>query len=181
MRLATLSLSLLILTASFFCHADNARYRNAVQKALDGEPALCLGETRWPVIVAHGRDGWVTARMAALADAGLILPRRFPAEIRWQLTDYGRREFRQHHDFCYGRMRVKTIQSISIKENGNVAVVFTYDIVRLPLWARNRAVRVANNDVDNLIMGIDKVRWRADFAARSLQLINEPEQLDLLY
>ena len=78
-------------------------------------------------------------------------------------------------------MRVDSIQHVQIKQDNIVEVTFTYNISGLPAWASNKAVRVANNDLDNLLMGIDKVRWRASFDAASLSVINEPEQLDLLY
>lgn len=174
------SFSLLLLcAASFHCYAES--YQSAVQSALDAEPALCLGETRWPVIIAKGRDGWLTARMAALADAGLIARSATANETVWRLTDYGGREFRRHHDFCYGQMRVKHIQSVTAKEAGQTEVIFTYDIAHLPAWANNKAVRVANNDLDNLLMGVDKVRWRVSFSTATRQVVAEPEQLDLLY
>jgi len=49
---------------------------------------------------------------------------------------------------------------------------------------KNHSARVANTDLDNMVMGVDKVRYQALFSTdhhKKSRLISEPEQLDLLY
>ena len=122
--------------------------------------------------------------MEAFVDAGLITSHVKAARKLWELTPYGQASFTKHHDFCYGTMRVRTINAVSTDHAGVTAVTFTYYIHALPDWAKNHSVRVANTDLDNLVMGVDSVRYQALFNTDNQgtpRLISEPEQLDLLY
>ncbi|PWW01039.1 CpmK protein [Mangrovibacter plantisponsor] len=158
-------------------------YRHLIQQSLNSQ-SLCLGEKQWPVSIRMGSDRWINAKMEALVDAGLLISHVKAGRKDWVLTPYGQASFRKHHDFCYGTMRVRNIQAISTDNAGLTDVIFTYYIHALPDWARHPSVRVANTDLDNLVMGIDSVRYQALFRTDSqgaIRLINEPEQLDLLY
>lgn len=163
--------------------SDEKLYRELIQHSLN-QQSLCLGETQWPVAIIAGSDSWINAKMEALDDAGLVTSRIKTGKKIWSLTAYGRASFTKHHDLCYGRMRIRSINSVSKNNSDLIDVTFTYYIQALPDWAKNKSVRVANTDVDNLVMGVDKVRYQAFFKRDSqgaLRLIGEPEQLDLLY
>ncbi|EOC0066349.1 CpmK protein [Cronobacter sakazakii] len=158
-----------------------APYRALLQQALNAR-SLCLGETAWPVTSRAGADAWLYARMAALVDAGLVLSRREGSQKTWALTPKGRAEFHRHHDFCYGKMRVKTLE-VKPQRDG-IHATFTYDIPALPQWAKTPALRMADSELDNLISGIDKVHYQAIFIRGDngkLRLVRGPEPLDLLY
>jgi len=177
-RLSALAM-LLISTSSMAQQA--APYRALLQQALNAR-SLCLGETAWPVTSRQGADVWLHARMAALVDAGLVVSRREGPQESWTLTPEGRAEFRRHHDFCYGKMRVKTLE-VKPQRDG-IQATFTYDIPALPQWAKTPALRMADSELDNLISGIDKVHYQAIFIRGDngkFRLDRGPEPLDLLY
>ncbi|EPN3524551.1 CpmK protein [Cronobacter sakazakii] len=158
-----------------------APYRALLQQALNARP-LCLGETAWPVTSRQGADVWLHARMAALVDAGLVVSRRAGPQESWTLTPKGRAEFHRHHDFCYGKMRVKTLE-VKPQRDG-IQATFTYDVPALPQWARTPSLRMADSELDNLISGIDNVHYQAVFIRGDngkLRLVRGPEPLDLLY
>ena len=169
---------------SFCSHAgDKSPYYYLIQQSLN-QQHLCLGEKQWPVSIRAGTDQWVNAKMEALVDAGLITSHLKAERKIWELTTYGHASFTRHHDFCYGTMHVRAIKAVSTDKKGMADVTFTYYIHALPDWAKNHSVRVANTDLDNLVMGIDSVRYQALFNTDNqgnLRLISEPEQLDLLY
>lgn len=169
---------------SFCSHAgDKSPYYYLIQQSLN-QQHLCLGEKQWPVSIRAGTDQWVNAKMEALVDAGLITSHLKAERKIWELTTYGHTSFTRHHDFCYGTMRVRAIKAVSTDSAGVSDVIFTYYIDALPAWAKNHSVRVANTDLDNLVMGVDSVRYHALFdtdTKGNVRLINEPEQLDLLY
>ena len=161
---------------------DNLYY-HLIQQSLN-QQSLCLGEKQWPVSIKVGTDLWVNAKMEALVDAGLLTSQVKAGRTIWQLTPDGQASFIKYHDFCYGTLRIKEIKSMSTSQAGVTNVTFTYYIHDLPAWAKNHSVRVANTDLDNMVMGIDSVRYQAFFNTDTkgkIQLINEPEQLDLLY
>ncbi|MGK3142249.1 CpmK protein [Pantoea sp. C2G6] len=158
-------------------------YRSLIQQSLN-QQSLCLGEKQWPVSITPGHDRWINAKMEALVDAGLLTSEVTADRKTWRLTPYGQASFNKHHDFCYGTLRVKNIATISTDTSGVTTVTFTYNVHNLPAWAENHSVRVANTDLDNLVMGINKVRYQALFSMdrhHHPRLISEPEQLDLLY
>ncbi|WP_255473670.1 CpmK protein [Pantoea sp. paga] len=175
---------LLLFFLSFCCCAGyKSQYRELIQQSLKRQ-SLCLGEKQWPVSIRTGTDRWINAKMEALVDAGLIIAHVKAGSKIWQLTPYGQASFTKYHDFCYGTMRVRSIKAVSTDKKGMADVTFTYYIHALPDWAKNHSVRVANTDLDNLVMGIDSVRYQALFNTDNqgnLRLISEPEQLDLLY
>lgn len=79
---------------------------------------------------------------------------------------------------CGDRLRFTCVQA------GITTVTFTYFIPSLPSWANNRAIRIANTDLDNLVMGIDSERYQMFFCANKhggVHMVSEPEQLDFLY
>ncbi|MCK6964524.1 CpmK protein [Enterobacter bugandensis] len=122
--------------------------------------------------------------MEALVDAGLSTSHVLAGRKIWELTPYGRRSFSEHHDFCYGTMRVRKITAHSTDNAGITKVTFTYYIQSLPSWSKSHSVRVANTDLDNLVTGVDSVRYQAYVLTDkrgTLRLASEPEQLDLLY
>ncbi|WBG93123.1 CpmK protein [Pantoea piersonii] len=163
--------------------ASETLYRELIQHSFN-QQSLCLGEKQWPVSIKTGSDRWVNAKMEALVDAGLLTSQVKAGRKVWELTPYGQVSFRRHHDFCYGAMRVRDIKAVSTDHSGVTNVTFTYYIHALPAWAKNHSVRVANTDLDNLVMGVDKVRYQALFSTerqKKIRLISEPEQLDLLY
>jgi len=166
------------------CYAERkSQYLELIQQSLN-QQSLCLGEKQWPVSIRTGTDRWINAKMEALVDAGLITSHVKAGRKIWELTPYGQSSFIKHHDFCYGTLRVKTLKAISIDKTGATYVTFTYYIHALPAWAKNHSVRVANTDLDNLVMGINSVRYQALFDTNKQgkpHLISEPEQLDLLY
>ena len=175
---------ILLFCLSFFGHAgDKSPYHYLIQQSLNQQP-LCLGEKQWPVSIKAGTDRWINAKMEALVDAGLITSHIKAGKKIWELTPYGQASFTKHHDFCYGTMRVRAIKAVSTDNAGVTDVTFTYYIHALPAWAKNHSVRVANTDLDNLVMGVDSVRYQALFntdTKGNVRLISEPEQLDLLY
>lgn len=68
--------------------------------------------------------------------------------------------------------------------HNNVSVIFYYDIVNLPIWAKDKSIRMAYTDLDNLVMGGNSARYQVDFlviTGGSMKIIGEPYQLDLLY
>ena len=159
------------------------QYRDLIQQSLNQQP-LCLGEKKWPVSIKIGTDRWINAKMEALVDAGLISSHVKGERKVWELTSSGHASFTRYHDFCYGTMRVRDIKAVSTDNSGVTYVTFTYYIDALPTWAKNHSVRVANTDIDNLVMGVDSARYQALFntdTQGNIRLINEPEQLDLLY
>ena len=163
--------------------ASETLYRNLIQQSLN-QQSLCLGEKQWPVSIRTGTDRWINAKMEALVDAGLLSSRVKAGRKIWTLTPYGQAAFSRHQDFCYGTMRVRDIKSVAPSGSGRTNVTFTYSIHALPAWAKNHSVRVANTDLDNVIMGVDSVRYQALFTTDNrgrTRLISEPEQLDLLY
>jgi len=166
------------------CYAERkSQYLELIQQSLN-QQSLCLGEKQWPVSIRTGTDRWINAKMEALVDAGLITSHVKAGRKIWELTPYGQSSFIKHHDFCYGTLRVKTLKAISTDKTGATYVTFTYYIHALPAWAKNHSVRVANTDLDNLVMGINSVRYQALFDTNKQgkpHLISEPEQLDLLY
>ena len=178
------SIGTLLFCLPLYCQAGSENlYRHLIQKSLN-QQSLCLGETQWPVSIKTGRDLWVNAKMEALVDAGLITPHVKSGRKIWELTPSGQATFNKHHDFCYGTMHVRDIKSISTDNTGITAVTFTYYIHALPSWAKNHSVRVANTDLDNLVMGSNSVRYQALFNTDiqgTPRIISEPEQLDLLY
>ncbi|ELY3469302.1 CpmK protein [Cronobacter universalis] len=174
------ALAMLFISASSMAQ-QTAPYRARLQQALDAQPR-CLGETAWPVTSRAGADVWLHARMAALVDAGLVAARREGPQESWTLTPEGRAEFRRHHDFCYGKMRVKTLD-VKPQRDG-IQATFTYDIPALPQWAKTPSLRMADSELDNLISGIDNVHYQAIFIRENngtLRLARGPEPLDLLY
>lgn len=175
---------ILLFFLSFCCHAgDNSLYHALIQQSLN-QQSLCLGEKQWPVSIRAGSDRWINAKMEALVDAGLITSHVKAGRKIWELTPYGQASFTKYHDFCYGTMRVRAIKAVSTDNAGVTDVTFTYYIRALPDWAKNHSVRVANTDLDNLVMGVDSVRYQAQFntdTQGNIRLISEPEQLDLLY
>ncbi|QIK14050.1 CpmK protein [Leclercia sp. 29361] len=166
------------------CMANSEKvYRRLIEKSLNQQP-LCLGEKHWPVSIKPGSDQWINAKMEALVDAGLITPHIETGKKIWNLTEYGRRLFSKKHDFCYGTIRVRAISKNQTGKGGITLVEFTYYIDALPAWAKNHSIRVANTDLDNLVTGIDSVRYMAKFSQDSrgkMKMLNEPEQLDLYY
>lgn len=166
------------------CIAGNElQYRQLIERSLNKQP-LCLGEKRWPVSIQTGSDQWINARMEALVDAGLITSREKSGRKTWTLTQYGQASFSKEHDFCYGVMKVRTFQGIQTDRAGVTHVTFTYFIQDIPAWAKNASVRVANTDLDNLVTGIDSVRYQARFTHEprgAMRLLTEPEQMDLYY
>lgn len=175
---------ILLFFLSLSCHAGHAsQYVELIQQSLN-QQSLCLGEKQWPVSIKTGTDQWINAKMEALVDAGLITSHVKAGWKIWDMTPYGQASFIKHHDFCYGALRVRTIKTVSTDNAGVTYVTFTYYVHALPAWAKNHSVRVANTDLDNLVMGIDSVRYQALFETDkqgSPRLISEPEQLDLLY
>jgi len=175
---------MLLFFLSLSCHAgQKSQYLELIQQSLN-QQSLCLGEKQWPVSIRTGTDRWINAKMEALVDAGLIASHVKAERKIWELTPYGRASFIKHHDFCYGTLRVRAITAVSTDNTGVTYVIFTYYIHALPAWAKNRSVRVANTDLDNLVMGINSVRYQALFDTNKQgtpRLISEPEQLDLLY
>ncbi|HBX5729622.1 CpmK protein [Klebsiella pneumoniae] len=158
-------------------------YRQLIEHSLNKQP-LCLGEKRWPVSIQIGSDQWTNAKMEALVDAGLINSREKSGRKTWMLTQYGQASLSKEHDFCYGVMRVRTLQDIQTDRTGVTHVTFTYFIQGIPAWAKNASVRVANTDLDNLVTGIDSVRYEARFTHEprgTTRLLAEPEQMDLYY
>ena len=176
-------LGMLLLVCPLCSQADRAPlYRHLIQQSLN-QQSLCLGEKQWPVSIRIGSDRWVNAKMEALVDARLLSSEVSAGRKIWRLTRYGQASFRKNHDFCYGSLRVREIKTV-VKHSGVTNVTFTYYIHALPAWAKNHSVRVANTDLDNLVMGIDAVRYQALFDTDDQgrpRLISEPEQLDLLY
>ncbi|EJC1153546.1 CpmK protein [Cronobacter sakazakii] len=174
------ALAMLLISTSSMAQ-QVAPYRALLQQALNAR-SLCLGETAWPVTSRDGADAWLHARMAALVDAGLVVSRREGSQKTWALTPKGRAEFHRHHDFCYGKMRVKTLE-VKPQRDG-IQATFTYDIPALPQWAKTPALRMADSELDNLISGIDKVHYQAIFIRGDngkFRLDRGPEPLDLLY
>lgn len=175
---------ILLFFLSCCAHAmDKSPYSDLIQQSLN-QQSLCLGEKQWPVSIRAGTDVWINAKMEALVDAGLIISHMEAGQKIWELTPYGQALFKKHHDFCYGTLRVRAIKTISSDKEGITYVTFTYYIQGLPEWAKNHSVRIANTDLDNLVMGVDTVRYQALFSSNSqgvIHLISEPEQLDLLY
>lgn len=159
------------------------QYRQMIDSFLSKRP-LCLGEKQFPVSIRTGSDQWVNARMEALVDARLLTSHVESGRKIWRLTPYGQTSFSKHHDFCYGTMRVRKITDHSTDNVGTTTVTFTYFIPSLPSWAKNRAIRFAYTDLDNLIMGGDSERYQVSFYANKhggVHMITEPEQLDFLY
>ncbi|MBH2547977.1 CpmK protein [Serratia marcescens] len=155
-----------------------------IQRALDRQPALCLGEIQWPVSITRGESVWINAKMEALVDAGLVKSQQTSARKAWSLTHAGQAEFNKHGDFCYGRIRIKKIENIVSHGYRYKSVIFYYYIENLPRWAKNKSIRVAYSDLDNLVMGIYKDRYQVDIetsSTGSMKIIGEPYQLDLLY
>lgn len=175
---------ILLFSLPLSCNAgQKSQYFELIQQSLN-QQSLCLGERQWPVSIRTGTDRWINAKMEALVNAGLITSHVKAGRKIWELTPYGQASFIKHHDFCYGTMRVRTIRAISTDHTGVTYVTFTYYIYALPAWAKNHSVRVANTDLDNLVMGINSVRYQALFDTNKQEaprLISEPEQLDLLY
>lgn len=177
---------LFILLLLLPCLSDSKEnpYIALIQQALDKQPALCLGESHWPVVLAQGESLWLHANMAALADAGLITAQVKKSTTQWSLTPMGEKEFKKNGDFCYGTLRVNQIHHVLNTPDRTVAVIFDYQIASLPMWARHPAIRGAYSSLDNLVMGIKSARYQADFlpqASGTLQIIGEPYQLDLFY
>lgn len=166
------------------CMANGEKlYRRLIEQSLNQQP-LCLGEKHWPVSIKPGSDRWINAKMEALVDAGLITSHIEAGKKIWNLTEYGRRTFSKKHDLCYGTIRVRAISKGQTGTRGITVVKFTYYIQALPAWAKNHSVRVANTDLDNLVNGIDSARYMAKFLQDSrgkVNMLNEPEQLDLYY
>ena len=173
------------LTLPFFSYGSGTdKYMELIQRALDRQPALCLGETQWPVSIARGESVWINAKMEALVDVGLVKAQLTSNRKIWSLTRIGEAEFNKNSDFCYGRVRIKKIENIVSCDGGNKSVIFYYYIENLPRWAKAKSIRGAYTDLDNLVMGIDSARYQADLATSetgSMKVIREPYQLDLLY
>lgn len=159
------------------------QYRKMIDDSLSKRP-LCLGEKQFPVSIRIGSDQWVNAKMEALVDAGLLTSHVESGRKIWELTPYGQKSFNKHNDFCYGIMRVRKITDHSTDNAGITTVNFTYFIPSLPSWSKNRSIRFANTDLDNLVTGVDLERYQVSFYADKhggLHMVSEPEQLDLFY
>ena len=175
---------LLLILIAPCCMANSENlYRRLIEQSLNQQP-LCLGEDHWPVSIQLGSDRWINAKMEALVDAGLVTSHAEAGKKSWNLTQYGHTSLSKKHDLCYGTMRMRKIIKTQQDRNGITLVTFTYYIHDLPAWAKNQSVRIANTDLDNLVTGIDSVRYQAKFSQGSrgkVYLFNEPEQIDLLY
>ncbi|GAL58182.1 hypothetical protein EV102420_09_02150 [Pseudescherichia vulneris NBRC 102420] len=175
---------LLLILIAPYCMANSENlYRRLIEQSLNQQP-LCLGEDHWPVSIKLGSDRWINAKMEALVDAGLITSHAEAGKKSWNLTQYGYTSFSKKHDFCYGTMRVRKILKTQQDRSGITLVTFTYYIHALPAWAKNQSVRVANTDLDNLVTGVESVRYIAKFSHDSqgkVCLLNVPGQIDLLY
>lgn len=174
----------LLLMLPIFCYSSQHPYTDLLQKALDKQPPLCLGELQWPVSMSQGQSPWVYARMAALKEAGLVTDKNQSAAKQWSLTALGAKEFNKNNDFCYGHMKVHKIEEIVKHDDGTIAVTFNYRIENLANWATSPAIRGAFSDVDNLIAGIKNARYQALFSSQAngkISIIGEPYQLDLFY
>ncbi|MEC5344289.1 CpmK protein [Brenneria populi] len=162
------------------------KYIKKIQTALDRQPALCLGERRWPVAIDRSgvSASWINGKMESLVDAGLIKSRFSGDKKVWEPTPAGLKELKKHGDFCYGRIMVKEIESITPESNGAGVIIFNYSIASLPAWAKNRSVRVAYTDLDNLVTGVNSTRYQVKYrriGPEAIKIVGEPEQLDLLY
>ncbi|MCL6722956.1 CpmK protein [Klebsiella sp. T2.Ur] len=175
---------LLLLLFPFCVQAGHEiQYRQMIDSYLSKRP-LCLGEKQFPVSIRMGSDRWVSARMEALVDGGLLTSHIESGRKIWRLTPYGQKSFSKHHDFCYGTMRVRKITDHSTDKAGITTVTFSYFIPSLPLWAKNRSIRFANTDLDNFVMGVDSERYQVSFYADKhggIHMVSEPEQLDFVY
>ncbi|EKT62919.1 hypothetical protein [Providencia burhodogranariea] len=162
---------------------DNAEYQKKIQDFYNKQP-LCLGPTKWPVSVIIGNDLWLNAKMESFVESGLAFSHLKSGEKIWELSRNGKHEFSKGLGFCYGKIKVKSIENIYTNNQGITIVEFKYLINNLPAWAKNKSIRFSNTDLDNIISGIDNVRYQAIFkwSNRSgLTLYSEPEQVDLLY
>lgn len=164
--------------------ASSDQYREKIQLALDSQPPLCLGETAWPVTVPLHESVWINAKMESLVDAGLATSTSTSQKKTWQLTPQGRRYYKQHGDFCYGRMRIKNIIEKIVHKNNVISILFTYDIENLPSWAKNQSINMAYSDLNNLVMGINDAVYQAEFMRNAkgyIEIQGEPYQRDLFY
>lgn len=169
--------------STYVMAANEDLYRELINSALN-HPPLCLGEHQWPVSIENGRDSWLTARMTAFADAGLIQAHPTSGKTIWQLTKYGKAEHDNKGDFCYGRQLVKNFIHAERIENNSIKLIFSYTIKDLPPWALHKSFRMANTDIDNLIMGIEKAHYQAIITRNrknQIELVGQPEQLELYY
>ncbi|MBD2797896.1 CpmK protein [Xenorhabdus sp. 18] len=170
---------------SIFCYAINdSAYRDKIQKTLDNQPPLCLGETQWPVSIDNGSSVWINAKMESLVDAGLVKSNMDGHKKTWSLTLLGSKEFKRNGDFCYGKIIVKNIENVTYINEKKGFVIFNYYIKSLPKWAKNKSVRVAYSYLDNIVMGINVAKYQIEFERLSsgvIEIIGEPNQLDLLY
>ncbi|PHM48849.1 CpmK protein [Xenorhabdus miraniensis] len=176
---------ILLSFSSVLCYAiNNYEYMDKIQKKLDNQTPLCLGETQWPVSVKNGSSVWINAKMESLVDAGLVKSSIEGHNKVWFLTLLGSKEFKRSGDFCYGRIIVKNIESITHIDEKKGFIIFNYYIESLPEWAKNKSVRVAYSYLDNIVTGINVAKYRVEFEKMSsgvIEITDEPTQLDLLY
>ncbi|WP_289997085.1 carbapenem biosynthesis protein CpmH [Photorhabdus laumondii] len=170
---------------SFFCHSgENESFRKKIQKKIDDKILLCLGETEWPVSI-NENSIWVNANMESLVDAGLVkLDFKRGKNKLWNLTKLGKKEFNKNGDFCYGRMMLKDILSITYINKKRGFIVFNYYVHLLPEWAKSKSIRFAYSYLDNIITGIDNEKYQIEFEKSDtgvIKIISDPVQLEILY
>lgn len=178
-----LFLLLITLTSIHTYGQNNVVYHKKIQKILNKQ-ALCIGPTNWPISIDIGSDLWINAQMQSFVDAGLAISQKEKGRIIWTLSESGHQAFIKGNGFCYGTMIVRSIKDVQLSKNGLITVIFTYSIEDLPNWAENPSIRFSNTDLDNLISGIDNIRYQAilkEGVHGNIKLDGELEQLELYY
>lgn len=158
-------------------------YQQRVQDFFDAEPPLCLGEKQWPVHSPKGDAPWNRGRLYALAEAGLAHATAEGTGIVYRLSPMGDKSWRQYGDLCYGRMQVSNIEKVERVDQELAVVYFTYRLTPLESWAHNRSLRFAFSELDNLVGGMETMRYSVTFretlgGAAELQSYPMPVELD---
>ncbi|WJV61404.1 carbapenem biosynthesis protein CpmH [Pectobacteriaceae bacterium CE70] len=183
MKIYSLMLLMSLFSVDALAKNDSNTYRQLLQDFFGAEPPLCLGERAWPVN-SHTHDSpWVSGRLNALVDARLARKTQEGKKIIYNLTPLGEKNWRKYGDLCYGRMHVTRIEKVDHINRELTVVYFYYRLEPLERWARNRSLRFAFSELDNLVNGMDKIRYIATIretlgGAAKLQDYPTPVELD---
>lgn len=158
-------------------------YQQHVQDFFDAQSPLCLGEKQWPIHSPKGDAPWNRGRLHALVEAGLAQATPEGTGTVYRLSPVGEKNWRQYGDLCYGRMQVSRIEKIERVNQELTVVYFTYRLTPLESWAHHRSLRFAFSELDQLVGGMDTMRYSATIrealgGAAKLQDYPVPVELD---
>jgi hypothetical protein len=145
---------------------NETNFKSAVAQYYEKKGDLCLGATRWPIVLSESRirdnDRYVQ-KVKALEAIGLIkgeeteevvTPTFKRKAVRYTLTDAAKpyiqetiEDEKKFIDLCWGKKRVdKVVKWLGPKVSGNyqeALVIHTYKVIDVANWAKKPEIQAA--------------------------------------